>query len=234
MPIARWVLRVALAGALTATASAQSSVTTITPVPAGANFTVDGMTYTKATSFSWPAGSAHIVAVPNPVQNGALTNTQLTFVNIAWKDGTYSTTSVIITADPSITNYTVNFAEAFAMNILFYSCGSGGGCSGSPGSVVLNNGTPVGPWNSATVYNSGDIVTLGSLNYISRLNLNIGNDPANSPVFWAPSAPVTVTSSQQVYWPAGSQVILQAFPNQGFVFTGWSSVAAGEIVLDTR
>jgi uncharacterized protein (TIGR03437 family) len=232
LPIAQWFLRAALAGALAAAAWAQStSVTTITPVPAGAHFTVDGQTYAQATSFTWPAGSAHLVAVPNAVQNGALTNTQLTFVNIAWKNGTYPTNSVMITADPSITNYTVNFAEAFALNILFYSCGSGGGCSGSPGSVVLNAGTPVGPWGEFTTYNSGDIVIEASSSYVSLVNNNTGNDPPTSPTFWQPSPPTTITSTQQVYWPAGTQVILQAFPNPGFVFTGWSSVGAGETVL---
>ncbi|MGP8245126.1 MAG: InlB B-repeat-containing protein [Bryobacteraceae bacterium] len=232
LPFAQWLLRAALAGALAAAAWAQSSsVTTITPVPAGANFTVDGQNYSQPTSFTWPAGSAHIVAVPNAIQNGALANTQLTYVDIAWAGGTYETTSVIITADPSITKYTVNFAVAYALTISFYSCGGGGPCSGSPGSIVLNNGVLLGPWDSAATYSSGDVVTYGSSSYISLLNNNTGHTPPTAPTYWGPYAPVTITSSQQIYLPAGSPAVLQAFPNEGFVFTGWSSVGAGETVL---
>lgn len=179
----RWSLRAALAGALAAAAWAQStSVTTITPVPAGAVFTVDGQSYSQATSFTWPVGSAHIVSVPSPDQTSALPNTQLTYAGISWSAGTYTANTVIITADPSITSYTVNFATAYALTISFYSCGGAASCAGGPGYVVVNGGTPV-------------------------------------------------TASQQVYLGSGSVAVVQAFPNAGYVFTGWSSVGAGETVL---
>jgi uncharacterized protein (TIGR03437 family) len=230
--MAQWLLGAALAGALAAAASAQStSVTTITPVPAGAIFTVDGQSYSRATSFTWPVGSAHIVAVPSSYQTTALPNTQLTFQSISWSDGNYTATSVIITADPSITNYTVNFATAYALTISFYSCGGALVCTGGPGYVVVNGGLSLGLWASGTTYAQNDVVEYSGSSYISLINGNTGNIPSLSPNVWKLLTPIAVTASQQIYEPAGGAVVVQAFPNPGYVFTGWSGVGVGETVL---
>jgi uncharacterized protein (TIGR03437 family) len=230
-PMAQWLLRAALAAALAASASAQStSVTTITPVPAGAIFSVDGQSYSQATSFTWPAGSAHTVAVPEVIENSALPNTQLTFLGISWADGAYGTTSVVITADPAITHYTVNFAVGYALTVSFYSCGTTN-CGAGPGYLTVNSGLPSGLWSSTTTYATGDTVVYDGASYISLISGNTGYIPSSSSGVWQLVTPVEVTSSQQIYFAAGSTVTAQAFPNPGYVFTGWSSVGAGENAL---
>lgn len=232
LAMAKWFRCAALAGALAVGALAQStSVTTITPVPAGAYFLVDGQSYNQATSFTWPAGSPHILAIPSVMENGALPNTELTYSNIAWSGGTYTSTSVIITADPSITKYTVNFGVAYALTVSFYSCGGATSCTGGPGYVVINNGVFLGPWSPGTTYAVSDVVSYGGSSFISLVSGNLNNNPSTSPTFWGPYAALTVSSTQQVYLGAGSTAVVQAFPNEGFVFTGWSAVGAGETVL---
>jgi uncharacterized protein (TIGR03437 family) len=230
-PVAHWLIRAALAGALTAAASAQStSVTTITPVPAGAQFSVDGENYSQATSFTWPVGSAHTIAVNTALQNSSLPNTELTYEGISWADGAYSATSVVITADPSITNYTVNFGVSYALTVSFFSCGAIN-CPNGPGYVTLETGLTVGLWSPTTTYALNDVVTYGGSSYISLTDGNTGNVPPSSPGYWKVQAPIAITSTQQVYFGAGETVTAQAFPNSGFVFTGWSSPSAGETVL---
>jgi hypothetical protein len=44
------------------------SITRITPIPDGAEYVVDGQTYSHASSAVWPAGSKHTLSVPNTTQ----------------------------------------------------------------------------------------------------------------------------------------------------------------------
>jgi len=47
---------------------------------------------------------------------------------------------------------------------------------------------PRGAYNAGTTYAQGDMVSSGSVIYISLQNANIGNTPASSPTFWQPYA----------------------------------------------
>jgi hypothetical protein len=50
----------------------QGSLTRITPVPADAQYTVDGQPYSQASSAVWPTGSKHVLAVPSPTQSSQI------------------------------------------------------------------------------------------------------------------------------------------------------------------
>jgi uncharacterized protein (TIGR03437 family) len=145
------------------------SITRITPVPDGAEYTVDGQTYTHASSAVWPTGSKHILAVPNPLQVGQV-RTQYAFSHWQFVGGNLLLNPVAVTASPAIPEYQAIFDVFYGMGLAFFSCPDPANCQ-SPGTITVN-GSPY--------YSSGD-----------------------------------------VYLPANSTVILQAFPNPGYVFQGW-------------
>ena len=160
----------ALMGALASGAHAQAqSITRIVPSPAGATYVVDGQQYSQATSFIWPQGSKHTLYAPPAAS--VVGTTQYAFQTWQWSGGPLPGNPVVITADPSITQYTAVFSVAYLLSVSFYTCG-GSPCQ-SPGTVYIQG--------------------------------------------------VPYTTSQQIFVGAGSAVTLQAFPNPGFVFVGWSS-----------
>lgn len=160
----------ALVGALAGGGRAQvQSTTRIVDSSAGATYSVDGQQYTQTTSFIWPQGSKHTLYAPPAV---ALTGTtQYAFQDWQWSGGALPGNPAVVTADPSITEYTAVFSVQYLLNVSFYTC-AGGPCQ-PPGTVYIG-GTPY-------------------------------------------------TTSQQLFEGAGSTVTLQAFPNPGYVFVGWSS-----------
>jgi uncharacterized protein (TIGR03437 family) len=145
------------------------SITRITPIPDGAMFTVDGQSYSHATSAVWPSGSKHILAVPVPLQAN-LTRTQYSFNHWQFVGGNLLLNPLPVTASPDIPEYQVIFDVLYGLGLSFSNCSDPTNCQ-SAGTVTVN-GTPY-------------------------------------------------FSSADVYVPANSAVVLQAFPNPGYVFSGW-------------
>ncbi len=144
---------------------------TVSPVPDGAYFSVDGQVYNHAMSAIWPASSKHTLSVDSMVQNGGPTKTQYTFKG--WTDAAgpvLGGNTVTVTADPTITSYKAQFDLQYALSLIFFTCQDPTNCS-TPG-VVYVNGAPM-------------------------------------------------TSTQDIYIDANSQVVLTASPNPGWIFTGW-------------
>jgi uncharacterized protein (TIGR03437 family) len=109
---------------------------TINTVPDGAYYSVDGQMYTHASSAIWPAGSKHILSV-DPEEDGILNKTKLTFSN--WSYGSTPLpggTTVAVTADPSVSSYTANFAVQYALSLIFFSCPDPSSCV-SPGTIYI-------------------------------------------------------------------------------------------------
>ena len=122
--------------ALVPAASAQNlgSTVTISTIPDGAYYSVDGQIFTHATSAIWPAGSKHILSA-DVEQDGVLNKTKLTFGG--WSFGNTALPGgniVTITADPSITSYTATFSVQYALSLIFFSCPDATNCHG-PGTV---------------------------------------------------------------------------------------------------
>ncbi len=119
------------AAAAPAPAQTSNTVTRIDTNPAGAQFFVDGSTYSGATSAIWPVYSKHILSAPL-IQTLGQTGVQAQFAGWAWTGGgSASGQTLTVTADPSITEYTANFAVAFALTI---------DCLDSAGTVMINGG----------------------------------------------------------------------------------------------
>ena len=117
-----------------AAAQTSNTVTRIDTKPSGANFFVDGSPYSGATNAIWPAYSKHILSVTGGPQNLGQIGVQATFSGWSWTGGGASPSlSVVVTADPAITEYTANFGVAYALTV---DCVPGTG-------TVINNAGPL-------------------------------------------------------------------------------------------
>ncbi len=168
--------------------------------PPGATYMVDGVQYSTAQVFIWPAGSKHILAFPEAplppavtapgagalVQTAANMNTIYSFSG--WTENTGlltlgSNPVITVTADPAVTSITANVAALYLLKLIFASGAPAGVspvCGGAPGDIPSN------------VYVPG-------LVYV------------NNSCYWG---------SASAYFPAGTMT-LNVFPFPGFVFGGW-------------
>jgi uncharacterized protein (TIGR03437 family) len=151
--------------------SQQTVVTTITTLPAGLQYSVDGQTFVGNSSFAWPLGSQHTLYVTQPLQQDNLGTTQYAFSGWSSEGNIFTGNPLSITADPGYTSYQANFGVAFKFTLRYYLCLDPSQCL-TPGIVYIDN-TPA--------YGDTDL-----------------------------------------YFPAGSQVTLQAVPNANYVFGGWN------------
>src|SRR5580693_932587 len=175
------------------------STMTISVSPSGANFTVDGQLYNQAATFTWPAGSKHLVVFitdpPLPGQTaGTLVQTSLQrdvqYLFKGWVDNLTLSQPTLdpvqtVTADPSITSLTATVTVAYRLQLNFFS---------APGSVIpptcgAPGAIPAGQFRPGVIF--------------------IANQ-----CFWA---------SANIFVQAGGTVALNAFPYPGFVFLDWVS-----------
>ena len=116
------------------------STVTVSTVPDGAYFSVDGQVYNHAMSAIWPAGSKHVLSVDSNVQNGGATKTEYTFGGWSYLGGALQGNTVTVTADPAFTYYKAQFGLQYALTLVFFTCSDPANCQ-SPG-VVTVNGAP--------------------------------------------------------------------------------------------
>ncbi len=145
------------------------STTRITPVPADAQYTVDGQDYSHASSAVWPTGSKHTLWVPSELQLGHF---RMKYIFRGWEfaGGPLPFNPVTVTASPAIPEYRAVFDVLYALGVVFFNCSDTSPCQ-SPGTISVNG--------------------------------------------------ITYNATDNLYLPANSTVVLQAFPNPGYVFMGW-------------
>jgi hypothetical protein len=119
LPVGSDTVAAAYSGDSNYGASSNSIAESIQPVatisvgtsPAGLAFTVDGMSYASAQSFTWVVGSTHSLST-TATQFG--TGTQYTFAG--WSDGT-ATVADSITVPSTATTYTASFSTSYLLAI---------------------------------------------------------------------------------------------------------------------
>src|ERR1039458_2441872 len=190
------IVLLGLSMALAPVFRAQSSgtLTRITPVPDGAQFTVDGQVYVHATSALWPEGSKHILAVPNTVQTGQI-RTQLVFQG--WQFGGVSLplNPLPITASAAINEYQAVFTINYGLGVVFTNCPDPATCS-SPGSIYVN-GSPI--------YSSQDVYIGAN----SSATLQAYPNPGFVFAGWQPGANQAITGFQDVVTMTGPLTVYQ-------------------------
>ncbi len=172
-----------------------SSTITISTVPSGAKFVVDGQLYTGPVTLVWPAGSEHILQfVTDPPVPGQSTgdvqtspNGATQYVFSGWVDNAgliqvQSDPVQTITANPAITTLTATLTVNYQLVVNFFNA------IGSVSSVCgTGQAIPSGQFSPGVIFINGSC-------------------------YW---------SSVTTFVQAGSTVTLNAFPYPGNVFTGW-------------
>ncbi len=124
-------------------ARAQSVTVTVSTVPAGQQFVVDGQLFYQAQTFSWAVGSGHSLVVATPIQPYGQAPTIYTFQNWTYGNQTLNSPEIYVTATAGVTLYTATFITSYALTVsVTNNCGSVS-CGGAPG-VILLNGTQMG------------------------------------------------------------------------------------------
>jgi len=145
-----WLTGLALIG------SAQS-VTTVSTVPPGLYYSVDGQFFNQTTQFIWATGSKHTLYI-QPVQTDTPGTTQWAFQNWASGDLVFQQNPLVITADPALKEFHATLVVGYALSLLYYPCSTAPNCPDSPGTVFVNNV----PYTSSTTlfFGSGATVIL--------------------------------------------------------------------------
>jgi len=177
-----FILTIASMGALVPLFQAQNigSTVTVSPVPDGASFSVDGQNYSHAMSAIWPAGSKHILSVDSTLQNGG-NKIQYNFTGWTYSIGSLPGNTVTITADPQFTWYKANFQLQYALTLVFVSCPDPTNCV-TPGTIYVNGA----PYTS-----SQDIYLQAG----STATLIASPNPGWVFVGWNPTSGQTLTST---------------------------------------
>ena len=177
-----------------------ASTITISTVPSGAKFVVDGQLYTGPVTLVWPTGSKHLLQFvtdpPQPGQTAASVQTasdgSAIYIFSGWVDNSgliqpQSDPIQTITANPAVTSLTANLSVSYRLTVNYFnSSGTNAPPScGAPGAI------PPGQFSPGVIF-------------------------INGACFW---------SSVTTYIQAGSAVSLNAFPYPGYVFTGWATIS---------
>jgi uncharacterized protein (TIGR03437 family) len=178
-----------------------TSTITISTVPSGAAFLVDGTEYTMPAVLNWPEGSEHTVVFlldpPKPgqgstsIQTSPDGETQYTFGG--WTDNLGLTQPSsdpiqVITANPAITSLTTQLTVAYQINLIYGATSSASNATAVPPTCGAPGAIPAGVSQPGVVYIGGSC-------------------------YW---------SSVKLFQAANTLVTLNAYPYPGYVFTGWA------------
>jgi uncharacterized protein (TIGR03437 family) len=104
-------------------AAENSGATRIYTVPAGRDFSVDGILYTGPTAQMWAAGSKHVLSV-QPQQHAAIFKTRYEFTGWRYAGGELSKNATVqVTADPTLTEFYAEFDVSHAVSLQIARCG---------------------------------------------------------------------------------------------------------------
>lgn len=111
-----------LAGAVPAYSQTPSYAFTIKSSHPQASYWVDGVRYEGASAFNWPAMSRHTLEMRETIQYLANGRSRLLFQGWAANDNlmTLSNASTIITADPTVREFTANFILEHELDVKFH------------------------------------------------------------------------------------------------------------------
>ena len=175
------------------------STITISTVPNGAKFTVDGQVYNQAATLVWPAGSKHILGfITDPPPPGQTTTVQsapdgsIKYVFSGWTDNAnllipQADAVQSITADPRITSLKAVLQVAYRVRLSFFS-------SGNPEDSLSPATCGSASFNSSNQFHPGLVFVGGTC-------------------YW---------QSVDLFLDANAPVNINAIPLPGYVFTGWS------------
>lgn len=174
-----WLVVFALAGSALAQGQGTVTATRIATVPNGIALVVDGQNYVTPITLFWPQGSVHTIHANSyaslpPSSSYSFNSWNSNLGPIAPKAN--DATTVIVTADPNLTEIDANYQVGYAVTVTYFNCTG----YSDPNRPCPSNITP------GTVIVNGQTFTQNG-----------------------------------VYYGSGN-VILQATPSPGWVFTGWS------------
>jgi uncharacterized protein (TIGR03437 family) len=126
----------------------------------GIAFLVDGETFYGSRTFLWPQGSKHTVTVQG-ISFGNHPKTEYVFQN--WTINApvpqnWTPTTLVITADPSISSVVASFATYYEFDLNYFNCPSDGTPCLSPGTVYNLPGPCINP----AVQNTSCFIAAGS------------------------------------------------------------------------
>lgn len=195
-PIQLLALAIAL-GAVAYPAAAQTVPFKVVATVEGANFWVDGRMYTSSASFSWPAGSQHILEIRVPLQYDSNHTARTAFRG--WTDDRgllQQTTSLVqvITADSAARVFTASFERQYRVDIHIANEGRMlNTCHPEDLDLIappIETGTPVEQYANWT----GFVLERGC---------------------------GCISTSSYRWIPQGESLVLNAIPYPGWVFTGF-------------
>ncbi len=121
---------------------AQSLGTTVTisTLPSGMYYSVDGQYYQKPSSAVWPLGSKHVLSVTAVTQDELQNKTRYFFKDWEYGNGQVvpGGSTVTVTADPAQPMFQAVFSVQYALDIVYFSCPDSTYCP-SPGTIYVNN-----------------------------------------------------------------------------------------------
>src|SRR6266852_3648142 len=139
--------------------------TRIVTVPTSIQVVVDGQTLTTPITLLWPQGSSHPLHGFNQQPPGL--NTQFQFSGWSTNRGplapsnTMDPSTIVVTADPAITEIDANYSTAYLLQVSYFNCPGysdpGNPCPAnlSPGTVIVGGVTLT---QSSSLYTSGTVV----------------------------------------------------------------------------
>ncbi|MCS7026152.1 MAG: S-layer homology domain-containing protein [Bryobacteraceae bacterium] len=161
----------------------------ITSIPAGLQITVDGVVYTTPQSFTWPAGSSHVISAPQQIGTSP---TRYIFAN--WSNGGPATQTIIAPATQTFFTATYITQHLLTTTVV----GAGAIVADPPsadgfypaGITVLLTANPAPgstfvSWSGAVTGNANPVAVVMDGPRTVTANIN------------TPPSPVTITSSPQ-------------------------------------
>src|SRR4051794_5320415 len=99
-----------------------SSVTRLRMDPPDAYYTVDGVSFTSASSAIWTPGSKHILAAPSPQSPPGKPKTQYVFKQWEFGQAIIKQNPVPVTGASAIPEYLGRFDVLYALTLVYFDC----------------------------------------------------------------------------------------------------------------